>query len=109
MAGSKLKETKEKREKAVLVTVIETGKEEFRNLGDREEELRGLARACGVNVVAGCTCRRKALTANLFIGRGKVEEIAGLADETDADVVIFNNDLSPSQQKNLEEMIKVKT
>ena len=109
MSESKLKETKEKREKAVLVTVVETGKEESLNLEDREEELRGLTRACGVSVAAGCSCRRKILTSKFFIGKGKVEEIAVLADETNADVVIFNNDLSPSQQKNLEEMIKVKT
>lgn len=44
-----------------------------------------------------------------FIGRGKAEEIANIAREREAEVVIFNDNLSSTQQRNLEEVIKVKT
>ncbi|MFH1798311.1 MAG: GTPase HflX [Candidatus Omnitrophota bacterium] len=104
----KLRETKEKREKVILVTVDEEG-ESLWKPEEREEELTRLAESCGLKVVESLICRRKKLTANLFIGEGKVMEIAEAAGELNADAVIFNNDLSPSQQKNLEEIIKVKT
>ncbi|RKY42875.1 MAG: GTPase HflX [Candidatus Makaraimicrobium thalassicum] len=97
-----------KRERAVLATVEEIGKESWR-LEDRERELTRLAESCGVEIAGSLTCRRKTLTPNLFLGRGKAREIAALVDELDADVVIFNNDLSPTQQKNLEEIINAKT
>ncbi|MFC1480490.1 GTPase HflX, partial [Candidatus Omnitrophota bacterium] len=104
----KPRSTMEKKERAVLVTVEEVGKESWK-LEDRAEELERLAQSCGVQIAASQTCRRKTLTANLFIGKGKVEEIACLVEETGASVVIFNDDLSPSQQKNLEEIVNVKT
>jgi len=103
-----LERTERKRERAILVTVEEMGKESWK-LEDRQEELRRLAVSCGVEIVEEEICRRKALTPNLFIGKGKVQEIADLAEERDADVIIFSDDLSPSQQKNLEEIINAKT
>ena len=69
------KSTLEKREKAVLVTAEKIGEETW-SLEDRSEELKRLAEACGVNIVASETCKRKAFTSNFFIGKGKVEEIA---------------------------------
>jgi len=95
-------------EKAVLVTVEKIGKTSW-VLEDREEELKNLAGSCGVQIADSVTCRRKTITSDLFIGKGKAEEIAAIVDKTDAGVVIFNNDLSPSQQKNLEGIIAVKT
>ena len=103
-----LRSTAEKNERAILVTVEEPGRSSW-TLEDRAEELKHLAVSCGVEVIENQTCRRKVLTPNLFIGKGKVQEIAELAEESGADVVIFNNDLSPSQQKNLEEIINAKT
>jgi len=102
------KTTIEKREKAIIVTAEKIGEEAW-PVEDRAEELKRLAEACGVKVVASEICKRKAFTPNFFIGKGKVQEIAGKVQELEADVVIFSNDLSPSQQKNLEEIIGVKT
>ncbi|MGB2601784.1 MAG: GTPase HflX [Candidatus Omnitrophota bacterium] len=99
--------TAEKSEKAVIVTVEEIGKEVW-SLEDRVEELKRLTVSCGVDIVGNEVCRRKSLTAKLLIGKGKAQELAFLVDEEGADVVIFSNDLSPSQQQNLEDLLKVK-
>lgn len=103
-----LEKTERNQERAVLVTVEEPVKGAWK-LEDRVEELESLAVSSGVEVVSNEYCRRTKITPNLFIGKGKAQEIAGLVEESDADVVIFNNDLSPSQQKNLEEIVGVKT
>jgi GTP-binding protein HflX len=103
-----LKKTGERREKAILVTVEKVGRESWK-LEDRKEELRRLAEACSVSIVGELVSRRKTLNPALLIGKGKVQEIAEMATECGADVVIFSDDLSPSQQKNLEEIIDIKT
>ncbi|MGB2630063.1 MAG: GTPase HflX [Candidatus Omnitrophota bacterium] len=103
-----LKQTKEKREKAILVTIEKIGKETWK-LEDRKEELRRLTESCGVEIVGEVISRLKTLTPRFLIGKGKVQEIADLVLEAGADVVIFSDDLSPSQQNNLEEIVKVKT
>jgi len=99
--------TQRKREDAVIVTVEEIGKSSWK-LEDRCEELARLAESCGVRIVSSETCRVKAFNPKFYIGKGKVEEIAELVGESGADVVIFSDDLSPSQQKNLEEAFQVK-
>lgn len=100
--------TAKKIEKAIIVTVEEVGKSSWK-IEDRAEELERLALSCGVDLVGREICRRKEITPNFFIGRGKVDELAQLAEELGADVVIFSDDLSPSQQRNLEEVLKTKT
>jgi len=102
------KTTKENLEKAILVTVEEAGKEAWK-VEERAEELKCLAESCYVEIVNNQILRRKTLTPDLFIGKGKVQEIASLVEKLGADVVIFNNDLSASQQKNLEEAFNAKT
>ena len=54
-----------------------------------------------------CSCERA--TANLFIGKGKVEEISMLAQAEEVDTIIFSHDLSGTQQRNLEEVLGKKT
>jgi len=71
-------------------------------------ELEGLATTAGVPVVGRLTQRRGAPTAATYLGRGKVEELTALAAATDADVIIFDNDLSPAQTRNLEKAIGIK-
>jgi len=100
--------TAEDTERALLVTVEHVGRSMWK-LEDRAEELRRLAEACEIDVAGEVACRRKTLTSNFYIGKGKVSEIAGMVEELEADVVIFSDDLSPSQQKNLEEAFQVKT
>ena len=92
-------------ETAVLVRVI-LPHQRFEE--DPLEELEGLAKAAGTTVACGLTQRRQAPDATTFIGSGKVDELALLVETHDADVVIFDNDLSPGQTRNLEKALGVK-
>ena len=69
------------------------------------EELGLLAQTAGMNPVARVACRRKAPDAALFIGSGKADEIKALAQETGATEILFDQSLSPAQQRNLERHI----
>jgi GTP-binding protein HflX len=69
------------------------------------DELAELTRSAGVEVVGRAVQRRKAPDAGTFIGRGKAEEIHHAVGTLEADLVIFDEDLSASQVKNLEEII----
>jgi GTPase len=66
------------------------------------EELGLLAQTAGMTPVARIACKRKAPDAALFIGKGKADEIKALAVETGAQEVLFDQALSPAQQRNLE-------
>ncbi len=66
------------------------------------EELGLLAQSAGLLPVGRLTCKRKAPDAALFVGSGKVEEIKLLAVQTGAKEVLFDQSLSPGQQRNLE-------
>jgi GTP-binding protein HflX len=67
------------------------------------EELGLLAQTAGMEPVARVACKRKAPDAALFIGRGKADEIKALAEEIGASEVLFDQSLSPAQQRNLEQ------
>ncbi|WP_068500400.1 GTPase HflX, partial [Oleiphilus sp. HI0067] len=85
-------------ERAVLVHL------DFPNENDREDaqEFRELVRSAGVEPVGIVTGSRSQPSARFFVGSGKLEEIITEKAVTDADVVLFNHALSPSQQRNLE-------
>jgi GTP-binding protein HflX len=74
----------------------------FPNFDGELHELGLLAQTAGLEPVARVTCKRKAPDAALFIGTGKADEIKMLALETGATEVIFDQSLSPAQQRNLE-------
>ena len=92
-------------ENAVLVRVILPG-QHFED--DPLEELEGLAKTAGTTVVAGLTQRRDKPDVTAFVGKGKLEDLKLLVEMHDADVVIFDNDLSPAQTRNIEQAIGVK-
>jgi GTP-binding protein HflX len=72
------------------------------------DELGGLAATAGARVVAELTQRRERPDQTTYLGKGKVAELAGIVERHDADVVVFDNDLSPAQTRNLERELKVK-
>jgi len=72
------------------------------------DEIRGLAEAAGANVVAELTQKRQDVQLATYIGTGKLGELTDLVQSADADVVVFDNDLSPAQARNLEKALKVK-
>jgi len=86
--------------RSILVAVILPGAQ--RELEDPLDELRGLAKTAGVNVVGTLVQNRQWPDAATFLGKGKVEELKQLVDLQNADSVIFDNNLSPAQSRNLE-------
>lgn len=66
------------------------------------EEFRELARSAGVESVAWVTGSRQSPDSKYFVGSGKAEEIRDLVLSTEADVVLINHTLTPSQERNLE-------
>ena len=69
------------------------------------EELGLLAQTAGLEPVARVACKRKAPDAALFVGSGKADEIRMLAESTGAQEILFDQSLSPAQQRNLERHI----
>ena len=71
------------------------------------EELGLLAQTAGLSPVARVTCKRRAPDAALFIGSGKADEIKLLAAQLGASEVLFDQSLSPAQQRNLERHLEL--
>jgi GTP-binding protein HflX len=92
-------------EAALLVGVVLPDK---RHDGEPLEELRGLAESAGAQVVGSLTQRRETPDKTTYLGQGKVDELRILGESKDADVVIFDNDLSPAQTRNLERATNLK-
>ena len=93
-----------KRRKTILVGVCLGGDDGFEV---SMEELSGLAEAEGLEVVADVTQNLASQDAACYIGSGKVQELKGLVFELDADLVVVNNQLSPSQLANLAHDLEV--
>ncbi len=70
------------------------------------EEFRSLAESAGAEIVATVTGTRRLPDPRYFVGTGKADEIRDAAEACEADVVLFNHALSPSQERNLEGLIK---
>jgi len=94
-------------ENSILVSLA-TNVREKREADESLEELAGLARAAGARVVERVCQVRPAVSPKFFIGEGKVEEIRKLAGELGADLVIFDHNLKPTQQRSLERALGLK-
>ena len=75
---------------------------------DPLDEIQGLAETAGAIVLSGLVQRREKPATATYLGKGKVEELLQLVEFHAADVVIFDNDLSPAQNRNLETTLNVK-
>ena len=89
-------------ERAVIVQ-LDFGQ---RDLEDQQEEVRLLAESAGATVCCVVGGRRQSPDAKTFAGKGKVDEIAAALAAAQADLVIFNHELSPAQQRNLERSLQ---
>lgn len=92
------------RERAILVGV-DFGRNADWSLDESMGELGRLAETDGADVVFTLTQRLDAPVPRTFIGKGKVEELVSYVRNLDADVVIFDDELTPSQQSNLEKIV----
>ncbi len=93
-------------EKAILVAVQTT--ESDTNFRYSLEELEQLVENTGVEVVGEVTQKRDSLDNRTIIGKGKIQELKQLAEELDVTTVVFNQELSPSQVRNIQEEVDVK-
>lgn len=72
------------------------------------DELTGLAESAGTHVLAGVLQRRESPDPKTYLGKGKIAELRNLVELHAAEVVIFDNDLSPSQTRNIEKAVGTK-
>lgn len=86
-------------QKAILVGVNLNQQEDFEY---SMEELANLAEACDIEVVAVVTQNLPKINTSHYIGTGKLQEVTALLEANDGNLVIFNDELSPSQIRNLE-------
>jgi len=91
------------RERIILVGVAFPGST-LEAVDEAMDELAQLVDSAGADVVARVVQRRDAPDPATFVGRGKAEEIAALSRSVDADTVVFDEELSPAQQRNLEKI-----
>jgi len=89
-------------ESAVLVS-LDFGEADY---AESLEELRQLASTAGLEVRASVEGKRPKPDATYFVGSGKADEVAATLEATDSRVVVFNHDLTPSQQRNLERKLE---
>jgi GTP-binding protein HflX len=89
-------------EKAILVHLA-TSKKEKEEAGDSMEELAGLATAAGAQVIDKIFQNRPRVNRGRFLGEGKVKEVCERKKELGAGLVIFDHNLTPTQQRNLED------
>ncbi|WP_338653802.1 GTPase HflX [Sporosarcina psychrophila] len=92
-------------ERAVIVGVHEQKDQHFEYA---MEELKNLAKAIDVEVVGEVTQNMEKRNPSTYVGKGKMEEIQNFYEELDANLVIFNDELSPSQIRNLERELDCK-
>ncbi|MDD5687575.1 MAG: GTPase HflX [Elusimicrobia bacterium] len=94
-----------KKEKALLIGVNANTKNNFDN---SIEELKQLAYTRGIITTKTVLQNKKSPDSKFFIGSGKVLEIKKICESENIDIVIFDDNLTPTQQKNLENIIDVK-
>jgi len=77
------------------------------NFDGELQELGLLAKTAGMEPVASITCKRRAPDAALFVGTGKADEIKLLAQQHGVEEILFDQSLSPGQQRNLERRLEL--
>ncbi|MEA1962009.1 MAG: GTPase HflX [Bacillota bacterium] len=95
-----------KSEKAILVGL--KLKQSAYDFDSSFAELGGLVEAAGGTVIAEIVQPRERPLAATYIGKGKVQEVAHLIEELEPDLVVFDNELSPVQQRNLEAALEIR-
>jgi len=100
--------TEAKVEQVLLVGIGNRVSNHDWSVTDSLEELSHLTKTAGANVVGTLTQKLDAPSPTYYIGKGKIGELISLKEQTRYDTVIFDDELSPRQQRNLEEALGVK-
>ncbi|MCP5249826.1 MAG: GTPase HflX [Candidatus Accumulibacter sp.] len=90
-------------EERAIIVQLDFGRED---LGEQLEEVRLLTRSAGATICAEVHGRRHSPDAATYAGKGKVQEVAAEAQAHEADLVIFNHELSAGQERNLERALQ---
>ena len=99
----------EQRPERTILVSLEYGKQDrLWTSEDSLEELRQLAETAGAEVIAKFLQKRPKPDPGFFIGRGKVRDLALYAQQEDIDLCVFDEELSPAQQRNLEQSLGIK-
>ena len=100
----------EEKKERVILAGVHTGKIDY--LSDTTEEsmdeLEGLAKTAGAEVVGVIVQNKAQLESGTYMGEGKLLELAEMVENMDIDCVIFDDELSPVQLKNISDMLNVK-
>ena len=107
LGAQNLKNTDEETERAILAGVERPGKQLW-TIEESMAELARLADTAGAKIVGQVTQRKEKPDAAFFLGKGKVSEIAMEIQNTEANLLIFDDELTPSQQHNLEQTLGIK-
>ncbi len=94
-------------QRAVLVGVSTGSRDEVTTIENSMQELEEVAQAAGAEVLEKVVQNKQRIDATYYIGKGKAEEIRILCNALDANLVIFNDELSGAQIRNLEELMEV--
>ena len=94
-------------ERVYLVGVDRHEPDAIWDVADSMDELALLADTAGMDVVGSTIQRLRTPTPNFFVGKGKLQELRDSRAELDYDAVVFDDELTPTQQRNLEEALSV--
>ncbi len=94
-------------EKAIIVGIHVPGSPRWQT-EEHLRELKELARTAGARVIDSVIQERQRPDSAYFVGRGKIEEILTQAEDNDVKLIIFDDELSPAQVRNLERFFKIK-
>lgn len=104
--GVEAEEELHRRQRALLVSVYK-GSNQREICEEHLDELALLTETYGIDVAAKIPCSVRKFAASTFVTEGKVEELLKTAQELNVDLVIFDDEIAPSQQRNLEALFKI--
>ena len=99
---------KKNRERVVLVGVDAKDTRDGWSIENSLEELKNLSKTAGAEVVGEIVQKLSRPSATHYLGKGKLQELLNLKNSSQYDTVIFNDELVPRQQRNLEDLLKAK-
>jgi GTP-binding protein HflX len=98
--------TKGEKDRALLVIVVLPKK--GKNLEERQLELEDLCRSAGLSVIETVTQRPKELHPKYLIGKGKIEEVVIKSQQLGADLLVFDEELTPSQLRSISDLTELR-
>jgi len=90
---------------AAILVSIDFGEIDYE---DSLQELRHLASSAGLDVRGTIEAKRAKPDAKYYLGSGKADELKAMLDASESNIAVFNHDLSPSQQRNLEKLLEAR-